>query len=283
MLTRMREEKEVLMTAAPSRMAGTIDDEWSISIVIPAYNEHARVDECLEKVLAFADQRPGPTEIIIVDDGSSDDTLARAGSFVARAESLRVLSEPHRGKAAAVRAGMLAASGDVILFMDADLATPLSYTDPLIDQIRAGADIAIASREGVGAKRVGEPLHRHLMGRAFNLIVQVLLLPGIQDTQCGFKAFRREAAHEILARTLLYRDLELAHGARVTAFDVELLYIARRIGLSIAVVPVIWSAGTHSKVNPVLDTWVNLSDVLRIRMNGWLHRYRNTMRSGNGT
>lgn len=168
---------------------------------------------------------------------------------------------------------MLASMGAVILFMDADLATPLRYTKALIARIDAGADVAIASREGVGSKRVGEPMHRHLMGRAFNMLVQVLLLPGIQDTQCGFKAFRRKAAHEILERTLLYRGSELAHGARVTAFDVELLYVARRLGQRIDVVPVVWSAGTDSKVNPILDTWTNLTDVFKIRVNGWRRRY----------
>ncbi len=262
------------MAAAPSTRAGTLDDEPSLSIVIPAYNEHSRVDECLRTVLAFAEARSSSTEVLLVDDGSSDDTLERSRLFAKEFNRLRVLAEPHRGKAAAVRAGMLAATGEIVLFMDADLATPLSYTDLLVSRIRAGADVAIASREGVGAKRVGEPLHRHLMGRAFNLLVQVLLLPGIQDTQCGFKAFRRDAARDILERTRLYRDPNLAHGARVTAFDVELLYIARLLGQSIEVVPVVWSAGTHSKVNPIHDTWVNLTDVIKIRVNGWRRLYQ---------
>ena len=262
------------MAAAPSTRAGTLDDETSLSIVIPAYNERSRIDECLSAVVAFADARTGSTEILLVDDGSSDDTLDRARLFAKRSSQLRVLAEPHRGKAASVRAGMVAATGEIILFMDADLATPLSYTDQLVSRIRSGADIAIASREGVGARRVGEPLHRHLMGRAFNLLVQVLLLPGIQDTQCGFKAFRRDAARAILERTLLYRDQALAHGARVTAFDVELLYVARLLGQSIESVPVVWSAGTHSKVNPIHDTWVNLTDVIKIRVNGWRRRYQ---------
>ncbi len=263
------------MAATPSTRAHTLDDEPSLSIVIPAYNESTRLNDCLQEVLAFARDREGDTEVLLVDDGSSDDTLERARVIAAGAGSglLRVLGEPHRGKAAAVEAGMLAATGTIVLFMDADLATPLRYTGMLIARIDDGADVAIASREGVGSKRVGEPIHRHVMGRAFNLLVQVLLLPGIQDTQCGFKAFRREAAHEILQGTLLYRGPELAHGARVTAFDVELLYVARRLGHRIDIVPVVWSAGTDSKVNPILDTWTNLTDVVKIRMNGWRRRY----------
>lgn len=261
------------MAEAPSTRADTLDDEPSLSIVIPAYNESARLDDCLREVLAFVKDRRSLTEVLLVDDGSTDDTLRRAEAFADRPGLLRVLAEPHRGKAAAVEAGMLAATGTVILFMDADLATPLRYTETLLARIDAGADVAIASREGVGSNRLGEPIHRHLMGRAFNLLVQVLLLPGIQDTQCGFKAFRRDAAHEILRRTLLYRGSELAHGARVTAFDVELLYVARRLGQRIDVVPVVWSAGGDSKVNPILDTWINLTDVFKIRINGWRGRY----------
>ena len=262
------------MTASSSTRAGRIDDEPSLSLVIPAYNESARIEACLEAVLGFVQAATCPTEVLLVDDGSTDDTLARASAFAGHFPRFRLLAEPHRGKAAAVEAGMRAATGRIILFMDADLATPLHYANDLVGQIEAGGDIAIASREGAGARRVGEPLHRHLMGRVFNLIVQSLLLPGIQDTQCGFKAFRQDTARQILDRTLLYRGAGLATGARVTAFDVELLYIARRLGATIAVVPVVWSAGGDSKVNPIHDTWVNLMDVVRIRVNGWLGRYR---------
>lgn len=262
------------MAESPSTWGSTLDDEPSLSIVVPAYNESSRIDVCLERVLAYARSRPGLTEVLLVDDGSSDDTLERARGFVDGFPRLRLLAEPHRGKAAAVEAGMRAATGRIILFMDADLATPLHYTEDLVGRIDAGADVAIASREGTGARRVDEPLHRHIMGRIFNLIVQALLLPGIQDTQCGFKAFRRDAARQILRSTLLYREAGLAQGARVTAFDVELLYIARLLGQSIAVVPVVWSAGSDSKVNPVHDTWINLTDVFTIRINSWRRRYR---------
>lgn len=261
------------MAAAPTNGASATDGAPSLSIVIPAYNEALRIEECLRAVTSYAAGRPGRTEILVVDDGSNDDTLDRIRGFGGQSPALRILAEPHRGKAAAVRAGMLAASGRIILFTDADLATPLHYASVLVERIEAGADVVIASREGRNARRVDEPIHRHLMGRVFNVIVQALLLPGIQDTQCGFKAFRREAAHDILAATRLYRDTGLAHGARVTAFDVELLYIARRLGRTIAVIPVVWSAGSDSKVNPVVDTWINLSDVIKIRINGWRGQY----------
>ena len=261
------------MAASPTDGSTVTDGQPALSIVVPAYNEARRIEECLRAVTAYAGERASRTEILIVDDGSDDDTLERVQRFAGQRSDLRVLAEPHRGKAAAVRAGMLAATGRIVLFTDADLATPLHYTSELVERVEAGADVVIASREGRNARRVDEPLHRHLMGRVFNLMVQALLLPGIQDTQCGFKAFRRDAARDILRSTHLYRDAALAHGASVTAFDVELLYIARRLGHTIAVVPVVWSAGSDSKVNPVIDTWINLTDVIKIRINGWRGRY----------
>jgi hypothetical protein len=134
--------------------------------------------------------------------------------------------------------------------------------------------VAIASREGIGAIRVGEPWYRHVMGRAFNGLVRLLLLPGIHDTQCGFKFFTREAIDQILPRCVLYRDASVVTVARVTAFDVELLYIARRLEFRIDVIPITWTYGTQSKVNAVTDTLQNLRDVLSVRWNGWRGRYR---------
>ena len=141
--------------------------------------------------------------------------------------------------------------------------------------IARGCDVAIGSREGQGAHRLGEPTYRHVMGRAFNLLVRLLVLPGIQDTQCGFKLFTREAARSIMSRARLYADPAAPlSGPRVTAFDVELLVIARRQGLKICVHPVVWTYGEQSKVNPLRDTWTNLMDVLRVRWYDTRGRYR---------
>ncbi|HEV2527984.1 MAG TPA: dolichyl-phosphate beta-glucosyltransferase [Thermomicrobiales bacterium] len=248
-------------------------DGASLSVVIPAYNEADRIEQTLREVVAWANVRTDLTEIIVVDDGSTDETVALARDLARGNAMVRVVAEPHRGKAGTVRAGFGMATGSVVLFTDADLATPIWYADELVARITAGADVAIASREGAGAQRLGEPGHRHIMGRVFNLIVQALLLPGIQDTQCGFKAFRAEAARGIFAASLLHRsDLEDPR-PRVTAFDVELLYVARRLGYTIAVVPVVWSAGTGSKVNPIRDTWINVLDIVHIRLNAWRGRY----------
>jgi hypothetical protein len=181
---------------------------------------------------------------------------------------------PNGWKSTATRAGLLAAQGSIVAFSDVDLETPLPYLYEIIAELEDGAQVAIASREGIGARRIGETFYRHIMGRAFNWLVQLLLVPGIPDTQCGLKAFRATELREILDRSLLYRDRDTpVVGARVTAFDVELLLVARCLGYRISTVPVVWSAGEHSKVNPLRDTWYNLVDVLKVRWNAWRGRY----------
>jgi len=246
----------------------------SLSLVIPAYNEGRRIVQTLHRVEAFFAAQPYVVEVLIVDDGSTDDTAAAARAFVGPGRPLQVLTIPHGGKAAALRVGLAAARNDLIGFSDADLATPLSYLDQLRDAITGGCDVAIGSREGIGARRVGEPLHRHIMGRVFNAVIRLLLLPDVQDTQCGFKLFRRDAIQAILARARLYATAgETVRGPRVTAFDVELLVIARRLGYRIAAVPVVWTYGERSKVQPVRDTWHNARDVVRVRINAWRGRY----------
>lgn len=247
----------------------------SQSLVIPAYNEAGRIRQTLETAWAYLRTQPFSSELLVVDDGSPDDTARIAADFASEHRDVRVISIPHGGKAAAVRAGMLAATGELIAFSDADLATPLNYLADFREAAFAGDDIIIGSREGQGASRIDEPFYRHFMGRVFNLIVRVLLLPGLQDTQCGFKLFRREAVHTILDKSRLYREgAAEVRGPRVTAFDVELLVVANRQGYRIRAMPVAWTYGTQSKVNPVRDTLSNLSDVLLVKWNDLRGRYR---------
>lgn len=245
--------------------------------MIPAYNEVERIADTVATALAFLRPLPFPTELLVVDDGSSDGTAETAAVALADAGPLagsRLVTIPHGGKAAALRAGMRAAGMDQVAFSDADLATPLSYLIELRAALADGCDVAIGSREGIGARRLGEPGYRHVMGRVFNGVVRFLVLPGIQDTQCGFKLFRREQAGAILDRARLYAAPgELVSGPRVTAFDVELLVVARRLGLRVCPVPVVWTYGSRSKVHPARDTWHNLRDVLRVRVNTWRGRY----------
>jgi dolichyl-phosphate beta-glucosyltransferase len=253
---------------------GQAERAASLSLVIPAYNEARRIAETLQTATAFFAAQPYDAEIVLVDDGSADGTADIARAYEGPESPVRVVAIAHGGKAAALRAGIGAATKELVAFSDADLATPLTFLDDLRAALDAGCDVAIGSREGVGAQRLGEPPYRHLMGRVFNGLVRLLLLPGIQDTQCGFKLFRREAARRILARARLYADpSEVVRGPRVTAFDVELLVVARRLGYKICPVPVVWTYGTRSKVHPARDTWQNVRDVLQVRINAWRGRY----------
>ncbi len=247
----------------------------ALSVVIPAYNEAHRIVATLHEVLENVPSAFTQIEVILVDDGSTDATLRLATEVAVTEDRLRILSISHAGKAAAVRAGMFAATGDLIVFSDADLATPLSHLTEFATAILGGCDIAIGSREGFGAHRIGEPAYRHVMGRGFNWLVRLIALPGISDTQCGFKMFRRDAAREIMSRTLLYPDgAKTITGPRVTAFDVELLVIARRLSYRTCPIPVTWRYGSHSKVDPARDTWHNLVDVVRVRYHDLRGRYR---------
>lgn len=247
----------------------------SLSLVIPAYNEAHRIEATLRQASDYLLVQNYNSELILVDDGSDDDTAAIATAFAETHPFVRVLTIPHGGKAAAVRAGMLSAIFDQIAFSDADLATPLSHLEDLRAAAANGCEVVIGSREGHGANRVGEPGYRHLMGRCFNLVVRLVALPGIDDTQCGFKLFQRTAADEIMRRARLYvAPGQQIRGPRVTAFDVELLVIARRLGYRICTVPVNWTYGTHSKVNPARDTWHNLRDVIRVRISDLRGEYR---------
>ena len=244
-----------------------------LSLIIPAFNEQSRIGETLDSAWAYLSAQPYEFELLLSDDGSTDNTRAIDESFERGHEHTRVISIAHGGKAAAIRAGMKAANGRIVIFTDADLATPISYVGDFIAAIEHGADIVIGSREGSGANRVGEPLYRHFMGRAFNRLVQTLVLPGINDTQCGFKAFTRFAAHEIVRRSRLYADHGVITGARVTAFDVEMLVIARKIDLKITEIPVIWTYGAQSKVSPVKDTITNVRDILQVKFNTMRNAY----------
>jgi glycosyltransferase involved in cell wall biosynthesis len=174
-----------------------------------------------------------------------------------------------------VRRGALAARGEYVLLCDADLAVPIEEWEKLQRALAGDYAIAIGSREGLGAKRLGEPWYRHLMGRVFNLIVRMVAVGGIQDTQCGFKALRQAVAADLFRRVRIYgEDARLVQGAAVTAYDVELLFLARRRGYAIAEVPVLWRYGTETKVDPLRDSLRNLRDVLKVRWNALCGLYQ---------
>jgi glycosyltransferase involved in cell wall biosynthesis len=234
-----------------------------LSVVIPAYNEASRLPATLERVLAYLDQQSLRFEVLAVDDGSSDGTAEQVETLVAADQRLRLLREPHRGKGAAVKAGALAARGAVVLFCDADLCHPVEDLTRLPGYLDL-AEVAIASREGKGAERLDEPTYRHLMGRCFNLLVRLLAVRGIQDTQCGLKCFTRAAAHELFPRQTIDGF----------GFDVEILYLARRRRFRIVEVPITWRSVPSSRVDPIRDTLRMVTDVLRVRWNDLRGCYR---------
>lgn len=242
------------------------NEQPDLTIVIPAYNEESRLPATLAAIDSYLQATQTTAYLIVADDGSTDHTAQVAREFQPVASTITVLQLPHRGKAYAVRDGILQAKTDYVLFTDADLSTPMEFAPQLLAELEQGASIAIGSREGIGARRVGEPAYRHLMGRVFNAVVQLLAVPGIDDTQCGFKAFQRDAAQEIFALTRLHDPGEI-RGPRVSGFDVEVLFIARRLGYRIATVPVYWEHVRGSKVRPVQDAALMFIDVVRVRIN----------------
>lgn len=233
-----------------------------ISIVIPAFNEADRLMASIDQIVAFMDGRHPSYEILVVDDGSTDRTAALVRERAARTARLRLESYPfNRGKGYAVRYGVGRACGRLVLFSDADLSTPIAELDKLLGAIESGADIAIGTRAHPESDvRVRQPFYRDRAGKLFNRLVRLLLLPGFNDTQCGFKLFRHDSVAPV------FRDLREER----FAFDVELLYLAARRGLRIAEIPVTWINSPDSRVRLIqgLKAFV---DVVRIR---WRHRSR---------
>jgi glycosyltransferase involved in cell wall biosynthesis len=239
-----------------------------LSIVVPAYNEEQRLPATLASILCYLEEKPYESEVIVVDDGSDDRTVEIVKGLMSRHSALRLSERAHRGKGYAVRAGMLDARGEAALFCDADLAVPIEETDRLLLRLEEGYDVVIGSREGLGAQRHGEPWHRHLMGRVFNYMVRIVAVGSFQDTQCGFKCFRREVARDLFSHLRLYGDeAPTIQGSALTAFDVELLFLAHKRGYRVAEVPVEWRYGLHSKVHPLTDSIRHFRDVLSVRMN----------------
>jgi glycosyltransferase involved in cell wall biosynthesis len=237
-----------------------------LTVVIPAFNEAARIGLTLQRILAYFDSQLWDGDIIVVLDGGRDGTGEEVRRVSGTDPRVAILdNEVNRGKGFSVRRGMLAARGRLLLFSDADLSTPIEEAPRLMAAIDAGADIAIASRALAASNvQVHQPWWRESMGRVFNWFVQRLALPGIKDSQCGFKCFRRDVAHRVFALQRVERF----------AFDVEVLSIARSLGYRITEVPVTWIDQPASTVNPVTAPAGMLLDLVRIRMNHALGRYR---------
>ena len=239
-----------------------------LSIIVPAYNEANRITESLKGICHYLAQKPYTYEILIVDDGSTDNTLEVCRAFAANQPSLKVIHYPvNQGKGFAVRTGMMEAAGENLLLCDADLATPMEELDKFWDYRNDGFGIVIASRPLKESHLVRhQPFYREWAGRAFNHVVQTFAVKGIHDTQCGFKLFSRETARAIFPICFL----------KGWAFDMEVLHLAQRMGFRIKEAPVHWYHRPGSKVHLVRDGMRMLADILRIRL-----RHRNLKGTGN--
>jgi len=234
-------------------------DRPYLSVVIPAYNEEARIPPTLEQVVGYLSGQSYEWEIVVADDGSTDSTAQAVGKGAGADSRVRLLSLDHRGKGWAVKNRIAAATGKYRLLCDADLSVPIQQVERLLPPRVPDADIAIGSREAQGAVRFGEPTQRHLMGRIYNELVRRLTVPGLDDTQCGFKCFRSGPATELF-------DLQTMDGF---AFDVEVLYLAWKRGLSIIETGVDWYYRENSKVRTIRDSSIMTLDLVKIR---WRHR-----------
>jgi dolichyl-phosphate beta-glucosyltransferase len=237
-----------------------------LSIIVPAYNEAKRLPNSLPQIIEFVRGQDYPIEVIVVDDGSTDQTADIVREFQKEVSFITLLQVEHGGKGHAVRAGMMQANGEYLFLCDSDLSMPIGEITKFLPPALDGYDVAIASREIEGAHRYNEPAYRHLMGRVFNLIVRVLAVYGIHDTQAGFKCFQRDAARQLF-------PLQSIDG---WGFDVEILFVAQSHGMRIVEVPINWYYANRSQVRPIQDTYNMFREVLKVRLNAWQGRYNST-------
>lgn len=234
-----------------------------LSIVIPAHNEESRLPRTLGQIFAYLEKQTYSSEVIIVENGSTDRTLEIARGFTAQYPNLRVLQETGSGKGNALQRGVLEAKGHYRFICDADLSMPIEGLQKFLPPALENFDLAIASREAPGAVRFNEPPYRHWGGRGINLVIRMLILPGMNDTQCGFKCFSAEAAEKLFSQQTL----------KGWSFDLELLYIARRKKMRIKEIPIHWYFDADSKVNAVRDALRMIGDIFRIHLNAIRGRY----------
>jgi cellulose synthase/poly-beta-1,6-N-acetylglucosamine synthase-like glycosyltransferase len=246
-----------------------------LSVVIPAYNERANLQAGkLDQVADYLSTQPYTREVIVVDDGSEDETAALVEAFARAHPGFRLIRSPHGGKAHAVATGLLAAQGKIVLFSDMDQATPITELDKLLPWFEKGYAVVVGSR---GTVRRNAPMWRKFMSRSQIVLRDVILgLREVTDSQCGFKAFRGEAVRSILGGLRLYGPMDGAviHGASVTSgFDVEILFVARKLGYRIKEVPVEWDYQRTRRVNLLKDSWRGLRDLVSIRVADWRGAY----------
>jgi len=232
-------------------------DSHTYSIIIPAYNESQRIIASLDKIIAYAAEQDWGAEIIVVNDGSRDNTAELVREYAKKHPMVKLIENPgNRGKGYTVRNGMMHAHGDILLFTDADLSSPIEESRKLFAAIDKGADVTFGSRWlQAELQTERQPLYRQVFGRIFNLLLRIILGLKYKDTQCGFKAFTRKAAHQIFTRQMIDR----------WGFDPEILFLAEKYGFKVAEVPVEWAHDNRSKINPVTDGAKMFMEMLKVR------------------
>ncbi|MFQ3535938.1 MAG: dolichyl-phosphate beta-glucosyltransferase [Aggregatilineales bacterium] len=241
----------------PVAMPSAQADHPFLSIIIPALNEALRLPESLRKIDAFLEQQPYRAEVIVVENGSTDDTVGVVRAFMQKHPYVRLFEGEPRGKGRAVRRGMLAARGAYRFLCDADLSMPIEEVSNFLPPKLEGYDVIIGSREAKGARRYNEPWHRHFMGRINNLIIKLLAVRGFEDTQCGFKAFTARAAEDLFGVSVI----------NGIGFDVEILFLAQKRGYRIAEVPINWYFDPDSRMRLIKDSLGILREIFAIRRN----------------
>ncbi|MCL4390440.1 MAG: glycosyltransferase [Patescibacteria group bacterium] len=238
-----------------------------LSVVIPAYNEARNFrDGVLDQAIGYLKKQKYSWEVLLVNDGSTDDTKVLLEGFCKKNRNCRLMTISHGGKAAAVTAGMLAAGGEMVVFTDFDQSTPLNQIEKFIKEHKAGAGVVVGDRGGMG--KMNNTLFRRIRSMVFVTLVNIILLPGIRDSQCGFKSFTGGAAKEIFKSLKVTRTRKVT-GGYMGAFDVEVLYLARKFGYKIVQVPVIWKNVEGTRLNPWLEPLKMLCDTVKVRLTNY--------------
>ena len=245
-----------------------------LSVVIPCYNEIENLKRgVLNQIKEFLEKQDYSWEVIVSDDGSTDKSLKFVKEFIKKNQNLRALENPHAGKPFAVWAGIKASKGKYVLFTDMDQSTPISEINKLLPYFEKDFDLVIGSR---GEERKGFPWYRKILATGFRMLRRAIILSKIVDTQCGFKAFKREVAQDVFKRLQVFKEEKKAKGWKVTAFDVELLFIAQKRGYKIAEVPVRWTdvdIAKGKKRNFMKESWGMAKEILRVKLNDLRHLY----------
>ena len=235
-----------------------------LSVVLPAFNEERRIESTLDGIHSYLQAQNSEFEIVLVDDGSTDNTVSIDESWGGDTDAIRILKLPHKGKGFAVREGMLWARGNLRVMCDVDMSMPVEYLEQFVDKMSEGYDVVIGSRQVEGATIIGEPFHRHMMGRIFNRYVRMILISDFHDTQCGFKCFTDEAADKLVR-------LQRVEG---WGFDVEILIAAKSQNMKVFEMPVEWHHGSDTKVRLFSSTLEMIKDVMMIKFRCLLGRYK---------